>query len=177
MNRKYIIAAALGSAALALDQAAKFMAQAWLSPLGSFDVIDGWLELRYAENTGIAFSLFNQLPPAYKLPLFTAVTLTAVTIIVHLLRQAPPRAVRLPAALGLVLAGALGNLVDRFHWPGVVDFIRVQAWTLAGYSWPIFNVADMAITSGIVLLLIDTLCAREPDEKTTSLLPGSETTT
>jgi signal peptidase II len=177
LNRKYFIAAALGFSALALDQTAKVFARALLAPLSSYDLLPGYLELRYAENTGIAFSLFNHFPPAYKLPLFTTITLVAVTIIVHLLRQAPARSVRLPAALGLVLAGALGNLADRFHWPGVVDFIRVQAWQVAGYSWPIFNVADMAITAGIVLLLIDTLFAREEEEKTAPLVRGPETMT
>ena len=163
MNRKYLIAAALGLCAFGLDQAAKVLVRLLLTPLHYIEVIPGYVELRYAENTGIAFGMFNNLPSALKLPLFTCITLVAVSIIIHLLRHAPSRAVRLPAALGLVLAGAAGNLVDRFHWPGVVDFIRVQAWPPAGYYWPTFNVADMAISAGIILLVIDTLFAPDPD--------------
>jgi signal peptidase II len=164
LNRKYQIAAALGIMAFAADQTAKVIARALLSPLHYVEVLPGYIELRYAENTGIAFGMFTYLPPAFKLPLFTAITLVAVTIIIHLLRHAPAASVRLPAALGLVLAGALGNLTDRFHWPGVVDFIRVQAWPPAGYYWPTFNVADMAISAGIILLVIDTLFAPDPEE-------------
>ena len=165
MNRKYIIAASLGLAAFSLDQTAKVIARALLSPLSNIDLIPGYVELRYAENTGIAFGLFTGMPPGMKLPLFTCITLVAVGIILHLLRHAPARSVRLPAARGLVLAGALGNLADRFHWPGVVDFIRVQAWPPVGYYWPTFNVADMSISAGIILLVIDTLFAKDPEDE------------
>lgn len=174
LPKKYLVASTLFVLAFALDQATKVMARAALSPLRYIEVIPGYLEFRYAENTGIAFGLFNNLPTGLKLPLFSFITLVAVGIIIHLLRHAPAGALRLPAALGLVLAGALGNLTDRFHWPGVVDFIRVQAWPPAGYYWPTFNVADIAISCGIALLIIDTLFSREPEEEASAApTPGS----
>lgn len=165
MPRKYITAAVIGLLALTADQVSKVAARAVLSPMRVIDLVPGIAELRYAENTGIAFGLFTRLPPAVKLPLFTCITLVAVFIILHLLRQAPALAVRLPAALGFVLAGALGNLLDRFHWPGVVDFIRIQAWPPSNYYWPTFNLADTSISIGIALLILDTLLTREPESK------------
>jgi len=161
MKRKYKIAAIVCPLALAVDQLTKTMARSKLAPRDSVDLIPGWLELRYAENTGMAFGMMQGLDPGLRTPLFTIITILAVLIIFHLLRQAPGRSVKLPLGLGFILAGAFGNLVDRFRWGVVVDFIRAVVWPPSNYYWPTFNMADTFITVGIALLVVDTLFAEE----------------
>ena len=63
-------------------------------------------------------------------------------------------------SVGLILGGAVGNAIDRLHLPGVADFVQLHA---AGYSWYIFNIADVAIVAGVIGLLYDTLTASRDD--------------
>ena len=158
MNRKYYIAAAVAGAGLLLDQAVKGWMQAHLSPDGMMTLVPDLVTLHYTRNPGIAFSLIPELPVAVRVPLFGAITLAAAAIIIHLLRLTPAAAVRAPMGLGLVLAGALGNQVDRFHYTYVVDYLLISRY------WPIFNLADACITAGIALLILDLLFAPRPEE-------------
>ena len=65
------------------------------------------------------------------------------------------------AALGLIIGGALGNAIDRLHWPGVMDFVLFHIETASWrFSWYVFNLADLAIVAGVVALLYDSLWAR-----------------
>lgn len=176
MKRKYIIAFAVCLAALSLDQISKTKIRSLYydtmeEQLYSF--LPGVFEFRYAENTGMAFGMLQYLNPGLRLPLFSLITLIAVTIIIHLLRQAPGRAVLLPSSLGFILSGAFGNLTDRYRWGVVVDFIRVQI--TKNYSWPTFNLADTFITVGIALLILDTILQSEKvgEKQIPSSLPAS----
>jgi signal peptidase II len=181
LRRKYFISGLVCLAALTLDQITKTMIRAlYYSTMDErlFSFIPGRFELRYAENTGMAFGMLQNLDHGLRVPLFGVITLIAVIIIVHLLRQAPHNALRLPAALGFILAGAFGNLVDRLRWGGVVvDFIRVQL--TSNYVWPTFNLADTFISIGIGLLVLDTIFATEPETDQTlpetAAAPGPET--
>lgn len=171
MRRKYLISGLVCLAALTLDQITKTMIRAlYYSTMDErlFSFIPGRFELRYAENTGMAFGMLQNLDHGLRVPLFGVITLIAVIIIAHLLRQAPHNALRLPAALGFILAGAFGNLVDRLRWDGVVvDFIRVQL--TGNYVWPTFNLADTFISIGIGLLVLDTIFANEPEAAETKI--------
>jgi signal peptidase II len=153
MKRKYYLAAAVAVVGLAIDQAVKAWVQAELSPMGMMTLIPDLLTLHYTRNPGIAFSLIPELPVIVRIPLFGLITLAAAAIIIHLLRLAPPDAVRAPVALGLVLAGAFGNQVDRFHYTYVIDYLLISRY------YPIFNFADACITAGIALLILDLLLA------------------
>ena len=65
------------------------------------------------------------------------------------------------AALGLIIGGALGNAIDRLHWPGVMDFVLFHIETASWrFTWYVFNLADVAIVAGVVALLYDSLRAR-----------------
>jgi signal peptidase II len=92
------------------------------------------------------------LPPHIRHPLFVAIAVAAALLIVlyrhRHLRQNPLAS----AALGLILGGAVGNLVDRLRYGTVVDFLDVY---LGAYHWPAFNVADSAISTGVGLMLLD----------------------
>ena len=166
MSRKYKIAAFFCLLGVAIDQVTKSIVKNTLAPYGSYEVMENVFEFRYAENTGMAFGIdilaHLGLGEAFRTPLFVGITVLAVLIIGHLLRQSPDKAIRLPVGLGLILSGAFGNLIDRFRWGYVVDFVRVRVWPI-DYHWPTFNMADTFISIGIALLIIDALFSREPE--------------
>jgi signal peptidase II len=127
----------------------------------TLDVLGGRLPLTLAFNQGIAFGL--PLPSAGRWIIIVA-SLVVLYVLAGLFREADRSDwVRL-LAVQLVAAGAIGNLIDRVRWDGgVVDFIGPI--NLGFMHWPIFNVADMAITIGATLLAIS-LWREQPDEAT-----------
>jgi len=163
LKKKYIIALTVCLLGVAADQATKTVVEEKLSGSAPVTVISKVVKLDYAQNTGMAFGLFPNISVKYRRPFFTLIVAIAVVIIGHLLRQAPVVALRLPFALGMILAGAFGNLIDRYRWGYVVDFVRVTYWQ-PNHDWPIFNVADVLISVGIGLLVLDTLLAGDEDE-------------
>ena len=163
MLNKYKAAIIITPALVLADQAGKAWIVANLLPARPLTLVPGLLELRYAENPGIAFSLLQNLPENLRLPLFAGINLIAAMIMIRLLIASPPGNRRIPAALSLILAGALGNLIDRFRWGVVIDFIRVPlAAPGTDLTWPIFNFADLFISAGIMLLLLDAILAAYP---------------
>src|SRR5438046_2828644 len=134
-NRKYVIFGVLGALTIALDQWTKVLARHALRPLGhqSKVVIDGFFNLRYSENTGVAFGMFQQL--AGGRILLTLVALVAFVLVLHYLRKTDDGHTRMHAALGLVGGGAIGNLIDRIMYGRVTDFI---VWHIKDHEWPAF---------------------------------------
>jgi signal peptidase II len=115
---------------------------------GGLDTLGGWVPLTLAFNRGIAFGL--PLPSAGRW-IIIAATFVVLYVLVDLFRRARADDWLRLIAIQLVAAGALGNLIDRVRWDGgVVDFIGPI--NLGFMYWPIFNIADMAITTGAVLL-------------------------
>jgi signal peptidase II len=127
-----------------LDQLSKFMAVKYLS--GSIKVTN-FFSLGLAYNKGISFGLFNNLD--YSNYIFAGLS-TLIAIFLYRLLLETKQKLEV-AALGLVIGGALGNVSDRFIYPGVVDFLEFH-WK--AYYWPSFNVADSAICLGVCILLI-----------------------
>ena len=128
---------------LVADQASKWVVRSNAQRLPYR--IGGGLRVDLAYNSGISFSRF-----ATAGAVVTVLVGAVVAGVTAALFLAPPR---FRLALGVILGGSLGNLVDRFHYHGaVLDFIGV-------YSWPPFNVADAAIFVGTVLLVIEVLRA------------------
>ena len=133
------------------DHATKIAAEASLSHGRAVNVVSGVLELRYAPNPDIAFSLLRTLgiPRSPSLLLATSLIALASVVVVWVLSRA--RATRSQhVGFALVLAGALGNVVDRAVRGYVVDFIHIT-------RWPVFNVADMAVVAGMMLLVLASL--------------------
>lgn len=136
--------AALGAAVLAIDQLTKRWATTTLGPEPGDRVIQlvgDWLNLVYGQNTGVAFGMFQNMP---KLFTVTSILITAGAVyayIVHL----PNRSLWVQTSAGLILGGAVGNIIDRLRHGYVVDFIQV-GW------WPVFNLADSAICVGVTML-------------------------
>ena len=127
------------------DEATKSLAKVSLDRGGSVDVVHGALELRYVENTDIAFNAFHRAGVAHS-PYMLA-GLAVIAIVACLSFGLTVRAWTGRAAIALIVGGALGNLVDRLARGYVVDFIHIQ-------GWPIFNVADIAVCVGVPLLAL-----------------------
>ena len=153
---------------LVLDQLSKWWIERTIPLHGSRPVIPGFLDLTRVENKGIAFGLLAADGLSRAL-LLVGLGLAALVLITVYFWQTPLSQPRLLTALALVLGGAAGNLMDRIAAGSVTDFIDVYVRT---YHWYTFNIADSAITIGIVLLSLDLLLSRRSDDSTTDLRPA-----
>ena len=151
----------LAAAIAALDQLTKYLLTLNFAP-GESLTLTPFLNLVYVLNPGAAFSFLAD-QPGWQRGLFIALALVASAWIVFLLVRHPRERV-FAAALTLVLAGAVGNLVDRVTIGAVIDFLDFHA---AGYHWPAFNVADSAITCGAILLVWDALRSGRKEQRGT----------
>jgi signal peptidase II len=146
------------------DQASKL----WL--LYGFDLekrmptaVAPFVDLVVTWNSGISYGLFQQreLAGAWALLAFKMV---AVIGLWAWLSRAPSRLTAV--ALGLIIGGALGNAVDRLHWPGVMDFVLFHVETAAwNFRWYVFNLADVAIVAGVAALLYDSFGIGLPQKR------------
>jgi signal peptidase II len=157
MTPKFRIAAGAFLIVLVLDLATKIAIDMHLSYADRIPVIPGFFYLTHVRNTGAAFGLFSDAPQVYRLSFFISVSLVAVGIIVSFFRKLSPGDRLAALALGLILGGAIGNLIDRIFRQEVVDFLHFRLWR--GYSWPDFNVADSAIVVGVGLLVLELLAS------------------
>jgi signal peptidase II len=141
----------LAGLVIGLDQLSKWWIVARVMDPPQIIELAPFFNLVMAWNRGVSFGIFNQAS-AWNVPILTVVTLAIVAALVLWLRKAETRWVRL--ALGLVIGGALGNLIDRLRYGAVADFLDFHAF---GWHWPAFNVADSAISVGAALLILDSL--------------------
>ena len=118
------------------------------------------LELTHQHNTGAAFSFLSDAP-GWQRWFFTGLGCVVSAAIVYWLGRLPPAARWQPAALSLIVGGALGNVWDRLQLGYVIDFIDVH---YHGWHWPAFNIADSSITIGAIMLVIDALRASRTSE-------------
>jgi signal peptidase II len=137
---------------VALDWWTKGLASAHLTLYRPLEVVPG-LNLTLAHNYGAAFSFLSDAG-GWQRWLFTALASVVTLVLFVWLLRLPAREKLTGVALSLVIGGAIGNLVDRVALGYVVDFIDVY---YRDWHWPAFNVADSAITCGVILLLVDGL--------------------
>jgi signal peptidase II len=116
-----------------------------------------FFSLTYLRNAGAAFGLFAAAPPAVRYPFFVILTVVAIGALIAFVRRTPADARGVVAALGGILGGAVGNLVCRLRFGEVIDFLDLHWGDL---HWPAFNVADSAISVGVVVVLLDALRRR-----------------
>ena len=129
-----------------LDQGTKLWALGSLKPIHNMTVVDGFLDLTFVENRGVAFGMFSG-QRWFILLLTGIVTVGLIYFYKTLPRKKEYRPVRL--SLILVLAGALGNIIDRMFRGYVVDFFEFTF-----FEWPVFNVADIYVVAGVILLAV-----------------------
>ncbi len=137
---------------LALDQATKYLVKSYL-PLYDSWPDRGFIRLTHSTNTGTAFSLFQD-----QTTLLIFASLFAIGFLFYFYRTQALSSRLMRLAIGMQLGGAFGNLVDRLRDGAVVDFIDV-GW------WPIFNLADSCIVTGIAALLVTMVFSRETTRK------------
>lgn len=125
----------------------------------SIPVIPRFLELAHVRNTGAAFGIGANTESRLVPILLNGGALAVFVVVVVYALRTPVHDTILQCALHLILGGAVGNLIDRFRFGYVIDFVDVS---LFGRHWPAFNVADAAICLGILLLFLD--MRRKPDE-------------
>lgn len=143
---------ALAAVIVALDAWTKAWASANLDFFAARE-ITSWLNFVLAHNPGAAFSFLSDAG-GWQRWFFTVLAIVvSIALLVWLFRLRTGEW-RTGLALGLVIGGAIGNVIDRIRLGYVVDFIDVH---VAGWHWPAFNVADSAITCGIILLLLESL--------------------
>ncbi|RPJ42985.1 MAG: signal peptidase II [Candidatus Latescibacterota bacterium] len=153
----------LGAATLAFDQVTKALVALSLPHGSSVPVLGDKLRLTHVQNPGGAFGLFRNSGSA-----FAIASVAAVIVLLWALTRYEARSRASRAALGLVLGGAVGNLVDRVRFGRVVDFLDA-GW--GDLRWPVFNVADIAVVAGVILFLLaamrsgESLVEREPEPR------------
>lgn len=150
MKQRVLLAAIVVGSIIGLDIITKRWALASLYHGFSQEAFGGYVPLTLAFNKGIAFGL--PLPQAGRWLIIIA-TFVVLYVLIDLFRRAEPGDWLRLVSVQLVAAGALGNLIDRVRWDrGVVDFIGPI--DIGFMHWPIFNIADMAITGGAIMLAI-----------------------
>jgi len=137
-----------------LDRATKLAIIQTLRLGQGIPVIPGFFDIVFVLNPGAAFGLLATLSDEVRNPLFIFISILAVVLIVFYHTRYLRSHRLVSVALGLVLGGAVGNLIDRLRYGMVVDFLDVHA---GPYHWPAFNVADSAISVGVSLMILDML--------------------
>ncbi len=146
--------------AVILDQASKLAIAGNMQLYDSIEIMP-FFKLTYVHNTGAAFSFLSEAG-GWQRWFFAGLALAISTVIVVWLTRLQKHETLLAVALALVLGGAIGNLIDRLAYGYVIDFLDVyyQSW-----HWPAFNIADSAITLGVILMLAESFGlghAKEP---------------
>jgi signal peptidase II len=149
--RKFSVPIASAVLLGAADQASKVWAVRNLPLFELREIVPGFFGLVHVRNTGVAFSLLSNLDHRWVHPFLLLATVLAMAAVLAYIAYLPCRGAA-PVGLGLILGGAIGNLIDRARFGYVVDFIDLY-WR--NHHWPTFNVADIGISVGVVLLLID----------------------
>lgn len=171
-----------------LDQVSKYVIKTQMDLFESKPILGSFFQFTYIENTGAAFGVQLGSPKIF----LTLSVMAAILVFYYLIRLRNKN--WLPRlGLAFIAAGAIGNLIDRFIHGKVIDFFDVDffdfsipsfnlfGWTLSGYSmtrWPVFNVADVAITCGMVIIVSYLIFVGDPlasfQKQTISLNNGSD---
>ncbi len=183
MKKPIQIFIALSVPIFLLDWATKAWIRANLPVRDHIDVIDGFLRIWHRTNTGAAWSLFGD--KSWGMAFLTTMGVIAVGAMVWMVRSLPDEDRLSAVSLGTLAGGAVGNLIDRIRFQMVTDFIDVYsetgplAWIFrkvaGGIHYPTFNVADMAIVAGAILLAFEAIRggSSPPEETTDGEEPGA----
>jgi len=144
---------ALALFALILDQLSKYIVSSSLDIGQSKDIIKGIFSVTLVYNTGAAFGIFKN-----QALFFIIISILAIAFIAVLIKRKTGTLSLADFALGLILGGAIGNLIDRLRFGCVIDFLDFKVW-------PVFNIADSAITIGVFLLIISMFKQSAIDKK------------
>jgi signal peptidase II len=142
------------------DQITKYLVAVKLSNGDEIDIVQGFFKFSYTENPGIAFGMLNNGNVKW---LLIAISVAAIMVVIYYMRRTPPSNTLLLWSLALLAAGICGNLIDRVRLGRVIDFILLY---YKDYQWPVFNIADTAITIGAALMAIELFMAPQAERPT-----------
>ena len=144
-----------------LDQVSKLAISGTMQLYQSIPVMP-FFKLTYVHNTGAAFSFLSEAG-GWQRWFFAGLAFVISIVIAVWLARLKQHETLLAVALSLVLGGAIGNLIDRLAYGYVIDFLDVYYQT---WHWPAFNIADSAITLGVILMLVESFGLWKSEEKT-----------
>jgi len=147
--------------AVILDQGSKLVIAGSMQLYQSIPIMP-YFNLTYVHNTGAAFSFLSEAG-GWQRWFFAGLAFVISIVIAVWLARLKQHETLLAVALSLVLGGAIGNLIDRLAYGYVIDFLDVYYQT---WHWPAFNIADSAITLGVILMLVESFGLWKSEEKT-----------
>jgi signal peptidase II len=149
-RRFWVLIALVTMPVLALDQLSKLYISSHFRLYETVPLVPNWLDVTYTLNPGAAFSLFATMPPGFRSVFFIVLSIVAIIVLAVLLTR-PGTSLASSISFALILGGTLGNLIDRLARGMVIDFIYFHH---DSFSYPVFNVADSAITIGVTIILL-----------------------
>jgi signal peptidase II len=158
-TQKYLIVAAIALVVIILDQYTKHLIIRSFALHQSLDVIQNYATIVHTRNRGIAFGIFAAQGSGTQTILLIITSCLAISFIFYLVSSLKGKQLYATVTLSLILGGAIGNLIDRIRWGEVVDFIDLH-WH--HYHWPAFNLADSAISLGLILLILGLITKKFP---------------
>ena len=139
---------------IVLDQATKLFVKAHMALYESIALVPNYLDITYTRNPGAAFSMLADAPPWVRRAFLLSMSCAAIIVLIVLIVRSERVTIN-SVAFALILAGATGNLIDRALRGGlVIDFVRAHYYDL---NYPVFNVADSAISIGVTLIILAAL--------------------
>lgn len=148
---RYLLLALIASTVTILDQATKYWITQSMRLHESIPVIPNLFSFTYIRNPGAAFGLLAGSSNAFRTVFFGVTSLLALALLITILVRLPDKDWIGRISIAGILGGAIGNLIDRLRFGEVIDFLDVY---VESYHWPAFNVADSAISVGVVCLII-----------------------
>ncbi len=148
IKNKFLILFSIAGLVVILDQVTKWLISRSLSYYEGVTVIPGFFNLIYIHNPGGAFGIFAKNQSNLQSILFILIAVAAMGLVLYLYKNTPPEYPLLSVGLALIFGGALGNMIDRLRLGEVIDFIDIY---IAHWHWPAFNIADSAISIGMVI--------------------------
>jgi signal peptidase II len=144
-----------------LDQASKLFVQAHMALYESIAIIPNYLDITYTLNPGAAFSMLADAPAWVRTMFLLTMACAAIIVLVVMIVRAERVSIS-SVAFALILGGAMGNLIDRAIRGRVIDFMRAHYYDL---NYPIFNVADSAISIGVALIILTAFFGSDDESK------------
>lgn len=167
-SRRYLLLVGVSLVLVALDQITKMFIMHTMHLHESIPVISGFFNLTYIRNPGAAFGIFANSNSAFRLIFFVGTSVFALGLLGTIFYRLHSDDVWGQLTVSSIFGGAIGNLIDRLRYGEVIDFLDFH---VSGYHWPAFNVADSAISVGVVSLLIIFAMDKKKEEPPPETLP------
>jgi signal peptidase II len=150
-QKKFIFLMCISFFVIAMDQLTKTYVHTQMQLHESKVIIENFFNFTYVRNFGAAFGFLAQMPEMFRDIFFLSMPPMACVLIIYILTTLKENQTAQVIALSSIFGGALGNYIDRLHYRYVVDFLDFHI--KGKYTWPAFNIADMAIVGGVCLLV------------------------